>query len=201
MSSGRVRLTIFIAAVVLLPALVSHLIPVRRDFDPKPIAHLRKKQPDVVMIGDSVLGGSINPELFAKESGVRTVELLWNGGAASAAWYLLLKNYVVTAGIHPQLVCIFFRERMLTDATFRTTPTYRRYLESLRHPKEPVYRTLVQGDGDDDSALGRLVDWLYPLNTPTACAAGEDQSGRVRIAAGGSGSGRCGGGLTRSSTR
>ena len=59
---------------------------------------------------------------------MRDVELLWNGGAASAAWYLLLKNYVVASGIHPRLVCIFFRERMLTDATFRTTPTYRRFL-------------------------------------------------------------------------
>ena len=57
-SQGRWRLTIFVAAVVLLPALVSHLIPARRDFDPKPIAELRKKQPEVVMIGDSVLGGS-----------------------------------------------------------------------------------------------------------------------------------------------
>ncbi len=129
MSNGRVRLTILVAAAVLLPALVSHLIPARRDFDPKPIKHLQKQQPEVVMIGDSVLGGSINAELFAQETGLRSVELLWNGGAASAAWYLLLKNYVVAAEIQPQLVCIFFRERMLTDATFRTNPTYRRFLE------------------------------------------------------------------------
>ena len=64
---GRFRLTIFIAAVLLLPALISHLVPVRRDFDPKPIAHLRKKQPEIVLIGDSVLGGSIQADLFARE--------------------------------------------------------------------------------------------------------------------------------------
>ncbi len=184
-SSGRARLTIFVAAVVLLPALVSHLIPARRDFDPKPIAHLRKKQPEVVMIGDSVLGGSINPELFAKETGLRDVELLWNGGAASAAWYLLLKNYVVASGIQPQLVCIFFRERMLTDAAFRTTPTYRRYLESLRHPKEPIYRIVLQGDEEDESALGRLIDWLYPLNTRRHVQQEKISRLAFRIAAGG----------------
>ncbi len=185
MSNGRLRLTIFLAAVVLLPALVSHLIPARRDFDPKPIKHLRKTQPDVVMIGDSVLGGSINPQLFAQETGLRDVELLWNGGAASAAWYLLLKNYVVAAEIHPQLVCIFFRERMLTDATFRTTPTYRRFLESLRHPKEPVYRMVLQSDEEDKSALGRAIDWLYPLNTRRHVQQEKISRFAFRVAAGG----------------
>jgi hypothetical protein len=162
---GRFRLTIFIAAVLLLPALISHLVPVRRDFDPKPIAHLRKKQPEIVLIGDSVLGGSIQADLFAREVGVQQVELLWNGGAASAAWYLLLKNYVAAAGIHPRLVCIFFRERMLTDAAFRTTPTYRRFLESIRKEREPVYEEILHRGEEEESALGRVINWLYPLNT------------------------------------
>ena len=160
----RSRLTIFIAAVLLLPAFVSHLIPIRRDFDPKPVAHLRKKQPEIVLIGDSVLGGSIDPVLFAREVGVQQVEVLWNGGAASAAWYLLLKNYVVASGIHPRLVCIFFRERMLTDATFRTTPTYRRFLESIRRDREPIYESILHRDAGE-SALDRVINWLYPLNT------------------------------------
>ena len=160
----RSRLTIFIVAVLLLPAFVSHLIPIRRDFDSKPVAHLRKKQPEIVLIGDSVLGGSIDPVLFAREVGVQQVEVLWNGGAASAAWYLLLKNYVVAGGIHPRLVCIFFRERMLTDATFRTTPTYRRFLESIRREREPVYESILRRD-EGESALDRVINWLYPLNT------------------------------------
>ena len=108
MTQGRWRLTIFVAAVLLLPALVAHLLPARRDFDPEPIARLRNKQPDVVLIGDSILGSSIDPRLFAEKSGARHVELFWNGGAASAAWYLLLKNYVVASEVHPRLVCIFF---------------------------------------------------------------------------------------------
>ena len=188
-TQGRWRLTIFVAAVVLLPALIAHLIPVRRDFDPKPIARLRKKQPEVVIIGDSVLGGSINPQLFAKEVGVKDVELLWNGGAASAAWYLLLKNYVVASGIHPQLVCIFFRERMLTDATFRTTPTYRRFLESLRHENEPVYHSILRGnESEEENVLGRVIDWLYPLNSRRHVQ--EEKISRLafRIAEGGSAS-------------
>jgi hypothetical protein len=184
-STGRSRLTIFLAAVVLLPALVTHLIPARRDFDPKPIAHLRKKQPEAVLIGDSVLGGSIDSALFAKETGLRDVELLWNGGAASAAWYLLLKNYVVASGIHPRLVCIFFRERMLTDATFRTTPTYRRFLESLRHKKEPVYQAILHGDEEDRSLLGRMIDWLYPLNTRRHVQQEKISRFAFRLAAGG----------------
>jgi hypothetical protein len=95
---------------------------------------------------------------------VQQVEVLWNGGAASAAWYLLLKNYVVASGIHPRLLCIFFRERMLTDATFRTTPTYRRFLESIRREREPVYESILHSDAGE-SALDRVINWLYPLNT------------------------------------
>lgn len=160
---GRWRLTIFVAAVLLLPALIAHLLPTRRDFDPKPIARLRNKQPDVVLIGDSILGSSIDPRLFAEKSGARHVDLFWNGGAASASWYLLLKNYVVASGIHPRLVCIFFRDRLLTDATFRTTPTYRRFLESIRREQEPVFHTLLEGE-QKRSGFERVIDWLYPLN-------------------------------------
>ena len=121
--------------------------------------------------------------------GQKDVELLWNGGAASAAWYLLLKNYVVASGIHPQLVCIFFRERMLTDATFRTTPTYRRFLESLRHEKEPVYQSILRGDeSEEENVLGRVIDWLYPLNSRRHVQ--EEKISRLafRIAEGGSAS-------------
>ena len=165
MNQARWRLTIFVAAVILLPALIANLIPARRDFNPKPIARLQEKQPEVVLIGDSVLGGSIDPALFARETGVREVEMLWNGGAASAAWYLLLKNYVAASGIQPRLVCIFFRDRLLTDATFRTTPTYRRFLESIRHDQEPVYQAILHGDAtQEQSPLARVIDWLYPLN-------------------------------------
>ena len=187
MTRGRRRLTIFVAAVVLMPPLISHLIPVRRDFDPKPVTRLRHKQPAVVMIGDSVLGGSINPSLFARELGLRGVELLWNGGAASAAWYLLLKNYVVASGIHPQLVCIFFRERMLTDATFRTTPTYRRFLESIQHEKEPIFRAILEGDAtQEENALSRVIDWLYPLNGRRHVQAEKISRLAFRVAEGGS---------------
>lgn len=187
MIGKRWFLVIFVAAVVLLPALISHLIPARGDFDPKPISRLRHRQPEVVLIGDSVLGGSIDPLLFAKMTGTRDVELLWNGGAASAAWYLLLKNYVVASGIHPRLVCIFFRERMLTDATFRTTPTYRRFLESIRHEKEPVYRDILQDEeANEESVLGRFIDWLYPLNSRRHVQAEKISRLAFRIAAGGS---------------
>ncbi|MGI8890372.1 MAG: hypothetical protein ACR2G0_06260 [Chthoniobacterales bacterium] len=184
-TTERWRLAIFLAAVILLPALVTHLIPARRDFDPKPIAKLRKEQPEVVMIGDSVLGGSIDPKIFAKEAGLGDVEVLWNGGAASAAWYLLLKNYVVASGIRPRLVCIFFRERMLTDGTFRTTPTYRHFLESLRHTHEPVYQAVLHGDEEEMGPFGRAIDWLYPLNERRDVQQEKISRLAFRVAAGG----------------
>lgn len=159
------RLAIFVAAVLLLPALIAHLVPARSDFDPKPIARLLSKQPEAVLIGDSILNTSIDPQLFGERTGLANVELLWGGGAASAAWYLLLKNYVVGSGIHPRVVCIFFRDRLLTDATFRTTGIFRRFLDSVRHDKEPVFSAVLERDAvEEQSALGRAINWLYPLN-------------------------------------
>ena len=164
-TQGRWRLTIFVAAVLLLPALIAHIVPARRDFDPKPIARLRSKQPEAVLIGDSILNTSIDPRIFGERTGLANVELLWGGGAASAAWYLLLKNYVVASGTHPRVVCIFFRDRLMTDATFRTTGTFRRFLDSVRHDKEPVFSAVLERDAvEEQSALGRAINWLYPLN-------------------------------------
>ena len=78
---------------------------------------------------------------------------------------------------------------MLTDATFRTTPTYRRFLESLRHEKEPVYQSILRGDeSEEENVLGRVVDWLYPLNSRRHVQ--EEKISRLafRIAEGGSAS-------------
>ena len=159
------RLTIFVAAVLLLPALIAHLVPARHAFDPKPIARLRSRQPEAVLIGDSILKSSIDPRLFGEKTGLANVELVWAGGAASAVWYLMLENYVVASGIHPRFVCIFFRDRLLTDATFRTTGTYRRFLDSVRRDREPVFSAVLErGAVEEQSALGRAINWLYPIN-------------------------------------
>lgn len=156
------KLLAFFACFLALPALVSWAIPLRVRFDNKPIARLQARSPDIVILSDSIVDNGIDPDLLGKLLGNRKVELLWYGGASSAAWYFQFKNHVAASGIRPQLVCIFFRDRMLTDPHFRTEGTYRAKLEAAMHDDEPAYKKVL---GAEKSG-SRVYDWIqsiYPL--------------------------------------
>jgi len=60
-------------------------------------------------------------------------------------------------------------------------------LESIRHEKEPVYRDILQDEeANEESVLGRFIDWLYPLNSRRHVQAEKISRLAFRIAAGGS---------------
>jgi hypothetical protein len=158
------RLVIFVAVVLVVPAVASHLAPIKTHFDPKPITYLRAKKPQVVILSDSMVDNGVDPELLGKLLGGRRVELLWYGGAASASSYFRLKNYIVASGVHPELVCILFRDRVLTDPRFRTEGSYRSKLEAAMHEDEPIYRLVLGQRLAGEGNLNRWVDKLYPLN-------------------------------------
>ena len=170
MTNGRskrseiVRLVIFIACFLGLPALISQFIPLRAHFDKRPIARLRAQKPDIIILSDSMVDNGIDPKLLGHLLGDCRVELLWYGGASSASWFFQLKNYVAAAGIHPRLVCIFFRDRMLTDPRFRTEGTYRAKLESAMHENEPAYRQVLGTKQPGATFLTRAIEVLYPLD-------------------------------------
>ena len=108
-SKESLRLLIFMALVLTVPAVVSHVLPAKGHFDAKPIARLRAKKPNIVILSDSMVDNGVDPELLGKLLSGRRVELLWYGGTASAVWYFRLKNYIVASDVHPELVCILFR--------------------------------------------------------------------------------------------
>jgi hypothetical protein len=161
------RLWVFVLIVLGLPALVSQFVPTKRHFDAEPIASLQAKNPDLILIGDSMLDSRIDARLLGDRlGGGHRVEILWNGGSASACWYLMLKNYVVASGIHPKRCCIFFRDRLLTDPSFRTAGIFRSYFESLMHEDEPAIRTVLGSKiGPEENGLARVVTWFYPLDS------------------------------------
>lgn len=157
------RLCLFVALVLLIPALLNQLWPAKAHFNPKPIARLRAKQPDMVLIGDSMLPSRIDADLLEKKIGQR-VALIWNGGATSAWWYLALKNYVLAPGIHPKVVGIFFRDRLLTAPSLRTTGIFRSPIERVKHHEDPILRLVLGADSTSGTGLERWTTMLYPLN-------------------------------------
>ncbi|MEO7168542.1 MAG: hypothetical protein ABI016_16100 [Chthoniobacterales bacterium] len=161
--SATIRLLLFALAVLLVPVGFNHLLPSKTPFNRQPLERLRTTQPDIVLIGDSLVHAAIDPQLLQRQLGDRKVEMIWRGGAASAAWYLSLKNYVVASGVHPRWCFVFFTYDLLTNAPFRTTATYRAFLESLSDQPDPVYRLVLGNDTSKETSPQRLVSWLYPL--------------------------------------
>src|SRR4051812_28394877 len=165
---ATLRLLIFVGCFLALPAAVCQFIPLRAHFDKRPIAQLRAHHPDVVILSDSMVDNGIDPELLGRllerSDPSPRVELLWYGGASSASWVFQLKNHVIASGIHPRLVCIFFRDRMLTDAHFRTEGTYRAKLESAMHEDEPAYRQVLGARESEGGPLATAIHVFYPLD-------------------------------------
>src|SRR5262245_48184318 len=110
------QLIIFALAVLLVPIALNHWLPSKRPFNDQPLERLRANQPSIILIGDSLVHAAIDPRLLQKELGDGSAEMIWRGGAASAAWYLSLKNYVVASGARPRLCCFFFNYDLLTNA-------------------------------------------------------------------------------------
>ena len=158
------KLLIFAACFLAIPALVSWAIPLRVRFDAKPIARLQARSPDIVILSDSIVDNGIDADLLGKLLGDRRVELLWHGGSSSASWFFEFKNHVIASGIKPQLVCIFFRDRMLTDPRFRTEGTYRAKLEAAMHDDEPAFHQVLGAKHSGTSRASALIEAIYPLD-------------------------------------
>ena len=94
----------------------------RRPFDEEAVRALREAANDYVLIGDSMAGTRIDPGHLSRLLGGRGAAALFHPGSGSAYWYLAFKNLVVTAGLHPKAVIVFFRDENLTDPLFRVYP-------------------------------------------------------------------------------
>jgi hypothetical protein len=90
----------------------------RTAFDADRLPALARLDPAWVVIGDSMAGSRIDPELLSRLTGGRTAPLLY-AGSGPAWWYLVFKNWVIPSGIRPRAVVVFFRDTNLTNVMFR----------------------------------------------------------------------------------
>lgn len=155
-----------------LPALEARRV--RAPFDEGHIDGLERMQPGFVIIGDS-MGGRIDPYRLDELSG-RPVAPLLRNATGSAAWYLMLKNYVVASRIQPEYVVIFFRDTNLTDPLWRATDFYRETLDPMARDAEPELNAVMAARTtgiwyrahlaiDEAYQVERARDWLEPAVT------------------------------------
>jgi len=121
---------------------------------------LKDQTPDIVIIGDSYLETGIDRDYLSKLTDKKITKIAIPG-SASALWYLLLKNNIVSANHKPTYVIILFRGTMLTTPEFRTTGTYLTKIDEFANADDKLLLELAYIS--QMSNLERIVDQYLPL--------------------------------------
>jgi hypothetical protein len=115
-----VALAAFLFLAILLPRWQTQQYPhslgpqfsdkIRHDLQ-KPINEV---EPEILLLGNSVIVNGLDGSQFESETGRRTLHFAFNG-AASAYYYLILKNIIVPSQTPPRIVLLFFIDNWLTE--------------------------------------------------------------------------------------
>jgi hypothetical protein len=124
---------------------------------------LKKSNPEVLFVGNSMVFTRIDRREIQKLSG-RKNTFLTNSGAASACWYLFLKNIIVPSEVRPELTIFFFRDQMLTWPEFRTRSYFVNYLNSLRLPDDTLIDQILNAPKPGTNHLSQTIDRIYGIN-------------------------------------
>lgn len=112
----------------------------RVPFEAHRVPALAGMNPTWVIIGDSMAGSRIDPGLLTRLTGGQTAPLLY-AGSGPGWWYLALKNWVISSGIRPKAVVVFFRDTNLTNVMFRIDATWS--LDTAALDREDDLNTVV----------------------------------------------------------
>ncbi len=99
--------------------------------------NLVKDNPDLVLIGDSVLAMGVDSGQLARQTGV-SADAIGIPGSASAVWYLLMKHIIITAPHKPHYVIVVFRDTILTVPDYRVNGKYFALLDELANTDDTV---------------------------------------------------------------
>ena len=105
-------------------------------------------EPQVVLLGNSMLGEGIDNRKFSELIGRRSLKI-YTGGSASAMWYLWLKNQIAPAVHKPDCVVIFFRDQFLTIPEYRVRGAYKEEIDKYATADEPLLDRLAYLNGMD----------------------------------------------------
>ena len=125
----------------------------------KEIKKIKQTEPDIVLMGNSMLEEGIDVSLLNKYLNAKFHKFAIPG-SASASWYLMLKNIIIAAEPSPQTVVLFFRDPFITHAKYRTSGKYEKNILKFASPNEPLVAELVYGDMSQKT-LGKLPIYGY----------------------------------------
>lgn len=101
------------------------------------LKYIEENHPQIVIIGDSTLGASVDADKLAQETG-KSVYSISIPGSASALWYLILKSNIAGASYKPDYFVIVFRDTILTAPGYRVHGSYFDLLDEYADHNEPL---------------------------------------------------------------
>ncbi len=100
--------------------------------------HGLMSDPEIVVLGNSVVGNGVDPAALADSLGVR-VGTAWRDGAGSAWWYLVLKNRLLVDP--PSTVVLVFTDHLLSAPRYRVDGPWRpALLEHVAGPEPELWQ-------------------------------------------------------------
>lgn len=133
----------------------------RLPYDPTFREDIRRIRPELVFIGDSMLGSRIDPTHMRRTINRQTWWVM-QPGTGSAWWYLAFKNHVLGADVTPKAAVVFFRDYNLTDVMFRLDAAFRWSLDTVAGPEEPALNEVLASRRQGGwSAVHDAVERVY----------------------------------------
>lgn len=120
-------------------------------------------EPDIIMIGNSMLESRIDTQHLSNILDGKTIIAMVDGGLASAAWYLRLKNYVAAADVNPATVFIFFRDDALTKPKLSTGGRKHWELKKLMSDDEDIYYSVIANQENLGDRITHMFENLYAV--------------------------------------
>ena len=161
------RLALFLVVVALALGTVvagSHALPApeRERFDRETARRVRKRKPDLVLLGNSMVNSRFHEATLRELLRPLRVMVIGVPGSKTAHWYLMLKNQILAGKHRPQRVLIFFYGEELTQPEARATGAETWRAERVSPEDDPVVTRKLAPDWHDPIArlswqLGRLV--------------------------------------------
>lgn len=130
------------------------------QYDPDLLAKLSRMKPDLVLLGNSMLGESVAQDNISKTLGVSSAKV-WLGGAGSAWWYLVIKNILSELDHKPKYVGIFFRDNYLTLPQHKTAGKHKRGIDAVSGEQEPLLNQLAYFN--EMNSVGIAIHRYLPL--------------------------------------
>lgn len=129
-------------------------------FKMEAIDRITNVEPEIIMLGNSVLETSVDDDYFSKLAKINSIKIS-SGGAASAFWYLAFKNIIIPSVKQQTTVIVFFRDHYLTEPGFRVDGYYKTWINALVTKNEPLlYKLAYEGK---TNFLDRLCYRYLPL--------------------------------------